>query len=189
MNGLQAAIASLVRRVAALEARASGGETRSPNYLTITPGGLVGANFTGLINALGLVIPEAPSNPQVNKNSIIWTDATNTVREWIQGSDGLTEHTLELSSQSDANDYGRVRCISFVSGGAGSAGVVAEAGDTVSGTLVNVIISNGGSDFVQSNNKQASATAGAATLPANPVGFLQFKDQAGSSFKVPYYNV
>lgn len=41
--------------------------------------------------------------------------------------------------------------------------------------------------FPNTTGTSATATAGAATLPANPVGFLAISI-AGASFKVPYYN-
>lgn len=40
----------------------------------------------------------------------------------------------------------------------------------------------------QSTGVSATATAGAATLPANPVGFLVITLPSGEPAKVPYYN-
>jgi hypothetical protein len=42
--------------------------------------------------------------------------------------------------------------------------------------------------FPQSVGTSTSATGGAATLPANPVGFLTIVMPDGSSKKIPYYN-
>lgn len=41
--------------------------------------------------------------------------------------------------------------------------------------------------FPQTSGTATSATAGAATLPANPVGFLTVTLPSGASAKVPYY--
>lgn len=42
--------------------------------------------------------------------------------------------------------------------------------------------------FPQQTGTATTATAGAATLPANPVGFIEVTLQSGQSCKVPYYN-
>jgi hypothetical protein len=41
--------------------------------------------------------------------------------------------------------------------------------------------------FPQVTGTASSATAGAATLPANPVGFIVITLPSGTSAKVPYY--
>ncbi len=43
--------------------------------------------------------------------------------------------------------------------------------------------------FPNSGGKAAAATAGAATLPANPVGFVIITLPDGTTGKVPYYNL
>lgn len=43
------------------------------------------------------------------------------------------------------------------------------------------------STFPQQGGTATSATAGAATLPANPVGFIVVTLPDGTSAKVPYY--
>lgn len=42
--------------------------------------------------------------------------------------------------------------------------------------------------FPQGTGTSSSATAGVATLPANPVGFLNVTLPDGSQAKVPYYD-
>lgn len=72
-------VGDLTQRVAALEqaiAGLQGSEALSPNYMTVTPGGLVGADFTGLVNALGLVLPTGQGGAQTGANEINWQDAT-----------------------------------------------------------------------------------------------------------------
>lgn len=41
--------------------------------------------------------------------------------------------------------------------------------------------------FPQQNGTSATATAGAATLPANPLGFIIVSLPNGTTVKVPYY--
>jgi hypothetical protein len=43
--------------------------------------------------------------------------------------------------------------------------------------------------FPQIGTTATTATGGAATLPANPVGFFNVTDATGVVRKVPYYNV
>lgn len=42
--------------------------------------------------------------------------------------------------------------------------------------------------FPQTSGTSGSATGGAATLPANPVGFISVTLPDGSSVKIPYYS-
>jgi hypothetical protein len=42
--------------------------------------------------------------------------------------------------------------------------------------------------FPQVTGTATTATGGAATLPANPVGFIVITLPSGSTAKVPYYN-
>ncbi|MEM4367413.1 MAG: hypothetical protein QXO21_00090 [Candidatus Anstonellales archaeon] len=49
------------------------------------------------------------------------------------------------------------------------------------------ILSDGKLRNQNSANETTTATAGTATLPANPVGFLSFYDSAGNLRKIPYY--
>lgn len=44
-----------------------------------------------------------------------------------------------------------------------------------------------GAAFPRSSGTSPSATAGAATLPANPVGFITVTLPDGTAAKVPYY--
>lgn len=73
-------LAALQQQVDALQRQInqlSGDESLSPNYLTVTPGGQVGANFTGLINALGLIIPASTFPTPGAQNSIQWIQQSN----------------------------------------------------------------------------------------------------------------
>lgn len=55
-----------------------------------------------------------------------------------------------------------------------------------SGNQINQTIAK---SFPQATGTSATATGGAATLPANPVGFIQvFVPSLGATVKVPYYN-
>jgi hypothetical protein len=42
--------------------------------------------------------------------------------------------------------------------------------------------------FPQATGTATTATGGAATLPANPVGFITIQLPGGAAAKVPYYN-
>lgn len=73
---------TLDQRVTALEqlvAGLQGSEALQPNYLTVTPGGLVGANFTGKLNASGVILPVyvVGSSQIVQDHAVIWTDPAN----------------------------------------------------------------------------------------------------------------
>lgn len=56
----------------------------------------------------------------------------------------------------------------------------------VTGNQINQTIAK---SFPQATGTAATATGGAAVLPANPVGFIQvFVPSLGTTVKVPYYN-
>lgn len=78
-GGLGARLARLEQIVSGLQAQAGGGESLSPNYLTLGPDGQIGADFTGLINALGLILPAGtlPQNPQLATDQVVWEDTGN----------------------------------------------------------------------------------------------------------------
>ena len=66
---------TLEQRVSALEQKVAlqgGSEPLSPNYLTVTPAGLVSANFTGIVNALGLVLPASAVASPPPDSQIQW---------------------------------------------------------------------------------------------------------------------
>lgn len=77
--------APLLTRLQALEKLVHGllltsgapAETLQPNYLTVNKQGQVGADFTGLINALGLIIPAASGPSPGAVNRIQWQDTSN----------------------------------------------------------------------------------------------------------------
>lgn len=48
-------------------------DSLQPNYLTVNPDGTIGADFTGKINAQGLILPAADSNTPPPDNKIQWT--------------------------------------------------------------------------------------------------------------------
>jgi hypothetical protein len=52
---------------------------------------------------------------------------------------------------------------------------------------LSAIVTALGNIFPQTSGTATSATAGAATLPANPVGFIVVTLPNGTSAKVPYY--
>lgn len=55
---------------------------------------------------------------------------------------------------------------------------------------INGIVTSLNQVFPRITGTSSTATGGAATLPANPVGFLTLIDPAdGSTKKVPYYDI
>lgn len=52
---------------------------------------------------------------------------------------------------------------------------------------LNRIVTRLASAFPQATGTSGTATGGAATLPANPVGFIVLTLPDGTSAKVPYY--
>lgn len=80
MTDIPTRVQFLERSVAALAAAKSPrrSETLTPNYITVSPTGLVGADFTGFVHALGLQIPEGSgSAPLPTTNSIQWLKQSN----------------------------------------------------------------------------------------------------------------
>lgn len=65
---LEQRVSNLEQLVAGLQ----GSEALQPNYLTVSPTGQVGADFTGIINALGLIIPAAQVGAPASTNKIVW---------------------------------------------------------------------------------------------------------------------
>lgn len=110
---LDADVAALQARVAALEAQQVGGDTITPTYLTIDAQGHVSAAFSGHVSAQGVDLPEAPNSSELPSSALDWQDAGGTVRQYLQGFEsGATGHDLNVS----AGD----------SPGLGSAGVFAQ---------------------------------------------------------------
>lgn len=104
MNGLEARVGALERSVATLAGQRAGGETRTPSYLTITPTGQVGADFTGLINALGLIIPAGISTQPQPQNQIVWEETNGGIVANIFAADFAGETELSLQSENPAQN-------------------------------------------------------------------------------------
>lgn len=70
----------LYARLAALEAKVSqlgASEAAQPNYLTVTPTGTVGANFTGHVHAQGLDLDAGTSTTPPSQDRIRWLQVSN----------------------------------------------------------------------------------------------------------------
>lgn len=83
-GGLASRLARLEQIVSSLQGQAGGGEQLSPNYLTVSPTGGVGASFSGHVAASGIDLPEGGA-AFTNVNAVDWLDALGQVQEWIQG--------------------------------------------------------------------------------------------------------
>lgn len=114
VGGLSARVSALERALTNLAQqvqRQAGSESLSPNYLTANAAGQVGANFTGLVNALGLILPTALSGfqpPTVANNQIVWEDSGNgALIANIQGfaNDAGTTSGINVGSKAEANAW------------------------------------------------------------------------------------
>lgn len=110
---------SIEQRIAALEAQLAalrddveaGGEALQPTYLTINPNtGLVGADFTGLVNALGLIIPAG---------SVFTPTPVNRI-EWQRQSDGAVVADL-YGVESGTTDVAAHRALATAAGNTSNA--------------------------------------------------------------------
>jgi hypothetical protein len=154
------ALAQLAARLDALEAAGAEQETLTPNYLTIDPvTHLVGAKFTGIINALGLTLPAATSLPGSAANQVEWVRTSDgaVVAQIIGSTGGINEVVMNTETTAGspisisvlgANSVSQVHPaqVSAV-GGVANPNVQLLAG----GQIRNALDSNGASDFVQSS--------------------------------------
>lgn len=97
-------LSRLEQAVSQLQAQAGGGEQLSPNYLTLGPNGQVGANFTGLINALGLILPAGVSTTTpAGVNEVAWerqSDGAAVATVWAgeSGVGAAQEDVLQINA-------------------------------------------------------------------------------------------
>lgn len=82
-------LGGILRRLDLLEqqARAPSGEQHVPTYLTTGPDGKVSAAFTGLVNALGLILPAGTGLPIGQAQAIRWQDANGAAVAQIYATD------------------------------------------------------------------------------------------------------
>lgn len=119
-----------------------------PNVFQISATGAITAVLTGslllqeTVNSTGLFGPSA----------VQWEDASDIIREWIQGN-ALTGaspgHQLLLSSQADLNNNSNVTVESHESGTSGSAKITFDCNDSGGGTGGQLWDSIGRSKFAQ----------------------------------------
>lgn len=154
---LVARIARLEQIVSQLQGQAGGGEALSPNFLTVTPAGQVGASFTGLVNALGLVLPTGAVLTPPSINRIIWqraSDGADTADISAVENSGLS--ILQLNTYADAPDTATEilllardpslgASLEVVAGGASNEFIRANVGSR----NVQIIGQDGSSNFVQ----------------------------------------
>jgi hypothetical protein len=99
-------LGDLERRVTALEAQATGAETLSPNYLTVDAAGHVGASFTGLINALGLILPAGVVSGPPLSSQIQWTrQADGALIADLLSYESGTVDVLQMDAKATAANY------------------------------------------------------------------------------------
>jgi hypothetical protein len=183
-GGVQAAIADLYRRLAALEAQQAGGEELSANYLTVTPGGLVGADFSGVIRASGVILPAATTSVPTPPNVVAWQRtadgaqvgqvyATTTIPP---GPGGQQQLLLDSVAQTVTDSSTTVIAALETSGAAAASLAVSQANEgttatitaNVPGIAVTLLDQLGRSSFLQ---LAISPTAAAASWGASSLGF------------------
>lgn len=92
-------IRNILERLAIVERHSkANAEILQPNYLTTSPSGLVGANFSGVINASGLFLPEGQQATgfYTAPSAVQWNDTLGNVQEFIQGHTFNNNHILDL---------------------------------------------------------------------------------------------
>jgi hypothetical protein len=189
VDSLQLQIDQLQQQLTALAQTVGGSEVLEPNYLTVDPAGNVGANFTGTINALGLILPAGVSPSTTAQNQVRWqrqsdgaltalleayhSSSTIPASDWLHLSVGgpataspASDVLIEARSagnvaagQLTVSQNAAVGQITAYAGGAGGA-IAANA----NGNYVTIIDSNNASMFVQGNSP---ANIGYAGSPQN----------------------
>lgn len=167
-------------------------EQLTPNYLTVSPSGAVGANFTGHVHAQGLDLDEAPTGTPPAQDKIRWL-AGGVSQEEIVGFSNVFGHQLMLVSSPDANNDASL----LLTAGLNPASISATVQHSASFANINFIDSTGASDFLQAAkalSELANSTgAGAASLganspagtPAQPYTWLQAKAHDGTPVFIP----
>lgn len=148
VQALQAQILSLQQRVQALENVAGQpGEALTPYYLTVTPGGVLSANFTGVFTG-NLTLPESNSLSPTPPSAIQWINSSNQITEAIQGSFDSVNHTLNMYSNAPTgtNDYS---AINLVSNNGGPSYIQLYVQDGVPTGQIVALRADGSSDFLQ----------------------------------------
>jgi hypothetical protein len=104
-NGqLAGVIDDIYQRLQRLEnARPPANEVTSANYLSVDAQGNVSANFSGLIHALGIVLPASTltASPSSPANAIAWerqADGAFAASIWAGGTNAAGEDVLQLNS-------------------------------------------------------------------------------------------
>lgn len=163
MNIDSALLASILTRLDALEADVSG-EVLQPNYLTIDPAtGKIGAAFSGLISALGVILAEnVGGTPPVVANSIEWRDANNVTQEFLTGDlqSGSHRMLMEAGGGSTGNMAGGLSIEVTPLG--------AQIFASAQGRSVEILDDQGRSQFVQPSD--AASTSQHMGMPAGCFG-------------------
>lgn len=92
-------VSQLEQQLAQLQEQLAGQDldTLQPNYLTVNADGTVGADFTGKINAQGLILPTASSPPATAQSRVQWNrQSDNSMVAWIDGLSFDSDLVVEL---------------------------------------------------------------------------------------------
>lgn len=181
--------------------RIGGSSAAAPKITAFNDGSVLisGANFTLTSGAITIAL----SDSAITGIGVVGVN----VRDSGGGYSAMTSGTFQLRNITDKS---LVRLLTaagggeiYVSDGSGSGGidgvgsnVVIDASSGLGGTdgrvkvRGDVYLTNGtaADDVIIEPGKTTTATAGAGTLPANPVGFLKIQ-VGGTAYRVPYYAV
>lgn len=132
-----------------------------PNYLTIDPAtGEVGADFTGIIHALGLILPAAPNlNTPQGSNELVWTAL-----------DGLTRAVLLAGDLPGPTPNAVLQIGTFASGPASASEVTIAAADDTGAPQASLNVNQ-----IDEGNGRVLANAGALDYTIiDSTGFSSF---------------
>lgn len=168
----------------------TGGDSMTPTYLTLSPTGQVGAAFTGLVNALGLVLPASTNFTPTNTNTVSWTtDGTQSgglIAEMfgygpVSGNEFFTIRGLEeVSGDASGGNLAAIDRNGVIQASIGVQQQNAGAGPLLAGAVVgagslsqSILLSDGSSDYLQLGSHQnIKLSFGTASgLAAGAAGF------------------
>lgn len=170
LDQLQQQVEQLAQQVADLQAQQV--DQLTPNYLTIDPAtGKVSANFKGVIEAEGVILPTWLSPAPQTDSEIVWnnpsTGAVDGLIHMDRASDENVGYFSVVGEPGDAridaevfaqdSTKAQVAALYLTAAGTGDE-VKAQAGTGPGGQLITVIASNGASSFIQTNGGPINAT-------------------------------
>lgn len=132
----------------------------NPSYITVNPDGTISANFSGVVMAQGVTLPEYSPGPAFsNPNAISWTPGGSLAppgtfpNEWIEGQDyGAGRHVLWVASEPDFNDYAILLADSTANGNSGQSVLWVSLASGGGSIQLRILDDSGKSDFMRVAN-------------------------------------